>query len=118
MIHSVNSGNVNSQIMIRQSSQSKQSGLKAAGTAEKKQRTLEEEKQAIQNSLLIMKTTSSDSAGSEESIELLEKKLEEIQNEIKSGNNVLEGVLSEKESSLQPEGVRIRNNFDIYVKGK
>ena len=42
------------------------------------------EKQSIQNSLLLMKGTSGDAGSSEENIELLEKKLEEITKELEN----------------------------------
>lgn len=42
------------------------------------------EKQSIQNALLLMKGTSGDSGASEEQIELLEKKLEEITGELRA----------------------------------
>lgn len=68
-------------------------------TAEKRQKSLEAQKQSIQNSLLLMKGTSGDAATSEESIELLEKKLEEITKEIQSGRqDTVEEMLTEKDT--------------------
>lgn len=75
-------------------------------TAEKQQKTLEAEKQSIQNALLLMKGTSGDSGASEEQIELLEKKLEEITGELRAskredGTAVEQAQLSDAAKTLQ-----------------
>ena len=103
MVKNVKPGYVNPLEMIKKGGQTNRLGLGGMKTAEKKRKSLETEKQSLQNSLLLMKTTSGDSVGSEESIELLERKLEEIENRIKTG---------EKETSKVPA-----NNFDVYCKG-
>lgn len=103
MMNVLGTGHFNPQAALGRGSQMNPVNTGAAEESEKKQRTLEEEKKAIQNSLLLMKTTSGDSVGSEESIEFLERKLEEIENRIKTG---------EKETSKVPA-----NNFDVYCKG-
>ena len=100
MMNVLGTGHFNPQAALGRGSQMNPGNTGEAEESEKKQRTLEEEKKAIQNSLLLMKTTSGDSVGSEESIEFLERKLEEIENRIKTG---------EKETSKVPA-----NNFDVY----
>lgn len=105
-----------------QAAASRSSQMNPANTpadSEKKQRTLEEEKKAVQNSLLLMKTTSGDSVGSEESIELLEKKLEELESQIKAGEKKAAEIPDEAgESGAESSGIRIKNNFDVYCKGE
>ena len=65
-----------------------------------------EEKQSIQNALLLMKGTSGDSGASEEQIELLEKKLEEITGQLRvskreDGTAVEQAQLSDAAKTLQ-----------------
>lgn len=105
-----------------QAAASRSSQMNPANTpadSEKRQRTLEEEKKAVQNSLLLMKTTSGDSVGSEESIELLEKKLEELESRIKAGEKKAAEIPDKAgESGAESGGIRIKNNFDVYCKGE
>ncbi len=118
MINTVRNACADAQAMMQQDSRMNPVGTKTAMEDEKKQRTLEEEKKSVQNSLLLMKSTSGDSVGSEESIRLLEKKLEEIQSQIKAGENE-QAVSAEEGLAVQEnKGVMIRNNFDVYVKGE
>lgn len=71
---------------------------------EKKQKELEAKKQSIQNSLLLMKGTSGNGEASEENIELLEKKLEDITNEIRANTQKnVEAVMTDKEDKGRQE---------------
>lgn len=85
MVNNVKPGYVNPLTMIRndKSKQAKFLHSENFQTAEKKQKSLEAEKQSIQNSLLLMKGTSGDAGSSKETMERLEKKLEEITKEIR-----------------------------------
>lgn len=117
MIHAVKSGYVNPQDRMRQSYQMKAVNVKTSEEDEKKQRMLKEEKKSVQNSLLLMKTTSGDSAEPKESIERLEKKLEEIENQIKAGEKEAADILTKDESIAQEsKETLIKNNFDVYCR--
>ncbi len=119
MVNNVKAGYVNPLTMMKNGKigQTKSIHLGVFKTAEKKQKFLEAEKQSLQNSLLLMKGTSGDAGGSEENMELLEKKLEEITNEIKTSRqeatekSVMNGRLIEE---TRPSV--ISHNFDRYEK--
>ncbi|MCI8292990.1 MAG: hypothetical protein HFH53_05585 [Hespellia sp.] len=83
MVNPVRPGYVNPLTTMENHKQTTIFHMKTATTTEKRQKTLEAKKQSLQNSLLLMKGTSGDAGASEESIALLEKKLEEITKEIK-----------------------------------
>lgn len=75
MMNGIRTEYVNPQTMMRQNSRINSVNAGGKEETEKKQRALEGERKSVQNSLLLMKTTSGDSVGSQESIELLEKSL-------------------------------------------
>lgn len=79
MVNNVKPDYVNPLTMIRndKSKQAKFLHSENFQTAEKKQKSLEAEKQSIQNSLLLMKGTSGDAGSSKETMERLEKKPED-----------------------------------------
>lgn len=121
---------VNTQAMLHRNSQRNPAGVNPANAdpinadpaeeKEKQQRMLKEEKQSIQNSLLLMKTTSGDSVGSEESIELLEKKLEEIESRIRAEEKAAAEVPA-KDGNLKnyaQENAGMRRQFDVYCRGE
>lgn len=85
MVNNVRPGYVNPLTMMKSGKDRPITSLCSNGIqkAEKRQRDLEAEKQSIQNSLLLMKGTSQNAGNSEETIKLLEKKLEEITKEMK-----------------------------------
>ena len=88
-------------------------------TAEKKRKSLETEKQSLQNSLLLMKGTSGDAGASEESIEVLEKKLEEITKELQSGRRVMaEEWMTNDTQTEEGEMSALRCNFDRFMKSE
>ena len=88
-------------------------------TAKKRKRSLEAEKQSIQNSLLLMKGTSGDAGNSEENIELLEKKLEEITKEIEANRQeTVETVTAKEERVEESGGLITHNHFDTYEKSE
>lgn len=88
-------------------------------TAKKRKRSLEAEKQSIQNSLLLMKGTSGDAGNSEENIELLEKKLEEITKEIEANRQETVETLTAKGERVEESGGLItHNHFDTYEKSE
>ena len=95
MVNSVRPNYVKPLKMMKSGTQAGRLNPGAKRTQEKQQKTLETEKQSVQNALLLMKGTSGASGASEENIELLEKKLEELTNEIrtserKSGTAMME----------------------------
>lgn len=99
MVNNVKPGYVNPLTMMKNVRHGNHLNAGGMKTAEKRQKSLEAQKQSIQNSLLLMKGTSGDAATSEESIELLEKKLEEITKEIQSGRqDTVEEMLTEKDT--------------------
>lgn len=117
MVNNVKPGYVNPLTMMKsgKNRQAKSFYPTGAQTAEKRKKSLEAEKQAIQNSLLLMKGTSGDAGSSEENIELLEKKLEEITKEIKTDRQETEKTVTAKEEGAKESGrFIVRNNFDIY----
>lgn len=115
MMNGIRMEYANTQAMMRQKNQMNAVGTAGVEESEKKQRKLEEERKSIQNSLLLMKTTSGDSVGSEESIKILERKLEEIDSRIKAGEKETPEVLAEEKKTTQEDGrFRIKNNFDVY----
>lgn len=86
-------------------------------TAKKRKRSLEAEKQSIQNSLLLMKGTSGDAGNSEENIELLEKKLEEITKEIGANRQETVETVTAKGEQVEEGGRSVMySNFDMYEK--
>lgn len=119
MMNVLRSEYVNPQAAMHQNSQMNPADVNTAEGNEKKQRTLEEERKSIQNSLLLLKTTSGDSVASEESIELLEKKLEELESRIKTGEKEMAEIPAEDgKTSRENHGFMIRNNFDVYCRGE
>lgn len=85
-------------------------------TAKKRKRSLEAEKQSIQNSLLLMKA-SGDAGNSEENIELLEKKLEEITKEIEANRQETVETVTAKGEQVEEGGRSVMySNFDMYEK--
>lgn len=119
MMNVLRSEYVNPQAAMHQNSQMNPADVNTAEGNEKKQRTLEEERKSIQNSLLLLRTTSGDSVASEESIELLEKKLEELESRIKTGGKEMAEIPAEgRKTSRENHGFMIRNNFDVYCRGE
>ncbi len=84
MVNSIRPNYVNPLKMMKSAGQAERLNPGMQKTPEKQQKTLETKKQSIQNALLLMKGTSGDSGASEEHVEMLEKKLEEITNEIRT----------------------------------
>ena len=119
MVNQVRPGYVNPLAMMKSSRQATDLKAGARKDEEKKQKALEAEKQLIQNSLLLMKGTSGNGETSKENIELLEKKLEEITNELKANKNESAKLVGaderQAEESDRPKVVR---NFDLYEKEK
>ena len=106
MVNNVRPNYVNPLKMMKNDRVSDRLNPAAKKTAEKQQKTLETEKQSIQNALLLMKGTSGNSGASEEQIELLEKKLEEITGQIRvskreDGTAVEQAQLSDAAKTLQ-----------------
>ena len=121
MINNVKPGYVNPLTMLGNSKnkQAKPLYLEGIETAEKRKRSLEAEKQSIQNSLLLMKGTSGDAGSSEENIELLEKKLEEITKELEANRQeTLETVTTKGERVEEGGGLLMHNHFDTYEKSE
>ncbi len=115
MMNGIRTEYANTQAMMRQNNQMNPADAGRTDETEKKRRELKEERKSIQNSLLLMKTTSGDSVGSEESIKILERKLEEIESRIKAEEKENPEVLAEGEKITQENGgFRIKNNFDVY----
>lgn len=110
MVNHVKQNYVNPLTMMKSSKQEKHFHLGKMNTDEKRQKALEAKKQSIQNSLLLLKGGSGNGEASEESIELLEKKLEEVTNEIMTNRQVSsEGMEEKEELIMQPD-------FDRYTK--
>lgn len=84
MVNSIRPNYVNPLKMMKSTGQAERLNPGMQKTPEKQQKALETKKQSIQNALLLMKGTSGDSGASEEHVEMLEKKLEEITNEIRT----------------------------------
>lgn len=119
MMNGIRTEYVNPKALMRQNSQMNSVNGDRTEENEKKQRELEEERKSIQNSLLLIKTTSGDSVGSKESIELLERKLEEIESWIKAGEKERSEIPAEGSRAVQEnQEFMIRNNFDVYCKGE
>ena len=119
MMNVLGTGHFNPQAALSRGSQMNPVNTGAAEESEKKQRTLEEEKKAIQNSLLLMKGTSGDAGASEESIEVLEKKLEEITKELQSGRRVMaEEWMTNDTQTEEGEMSALRCNFDRFMKSE
>lgn len=118
MINNVKPGYVNPLTMVGSSKnkQAKPLYLEGIETAEKRKRSLEAEKQSIQNSLLLMKGTSGDAGSSEENIELLEKKLEEITKEIQTNRQGTVETVTANEEQTEESGRFIMHRFDAYEK--
>lgn len=117
MMNGIRTEYVNPQTMKRQNSRINSVNADGKEETEKKQRALEEERKSVQNSLLLMKTTSGDSVGSQESIELLEKKLEEIESRIRAGEKEKAETLPEEGTTVQGDkGFTQGNRFDVYLK--
>ena len=111
MVNNVKPGYVNPLTMMgsNKNGQTKPLYLEGIQTAEKRKKSLEAKKQSIQNSLLLMKGTSSAAGSSEENIEVLEKKLEEITKEIKTNRQETVEIATAKEELKH-------NKFDTYEK--
>lgn len=119
MINNVKPGYVNPLTMVGSSKnkQAKPLYLEGIETAEKRKRSLETEKQSIQNSLLLMKGTSGDAGSSEENIELLEKKLEEITKELETNRQETVETVTAKGEQVEEGGRPVMcSNFDMYEK--
>ena len=84
MVNSIRPNYVNPLKMMKSTGQVERLNPGMQKTPEKQRKTLETKKQSIQNALLLMKGTSGDSGASEEHVEMLVKKLEEITNEIRT----------------------------------
>ena len=64
-----------------------------------------------------MKGTSGDAGNSEENIEVLEKKLEEITKEIKTNRQETVEIMTAKEEQMEESGRPVMcSNFDMYEK--
>lgn len=114
MVNNVKAGYVNPLTMMKDHRQSKQFNPRTMETGEKKQKALEAEKQSIQNSLLMIKSSGNEEA-SEENIELLEKKLEDITNEIRTNmQKIPEVVIDREEQTEEDSSLIMHNNFDRY----
>lgn len=121
MINNVKPGYVNPLTMVgsNKNKQAKPLYLEGIETAEKRKRSLEAEKQSIQNSLLLMKGTSGDAGSSEENIELLEKKLEAVTKELEANQQkTLETVTTKGERVEESGGLLMHNHFDTYEKSE
>ncbi len=115
MVNNVKPGYVNPLTMMKNGRNGIHLNAGGMKTAEKQQKSLEAEKQSIQNSLLLMKGASGDAATSEESIELLEKRLEEITKELQTGRQeTAKEMLTEKEQADGREPSALRRNFDLF----
>ena len=115
MINNVKPGYVNPLTMVGsgKNKQTKPIYLEGIETAEKRKKSLEAEKQSIQNSLLLMKGTSGDAGSSEENIELLEKKLEAVTKELEANQQkTLETVTTKGERVEESGGLLMHNHFD------
>lgn len=106
MVGNVRPNYVNPLKMMKNGRMSDRLNPAAKKTPEKQQKTLETEKQSIQNALLLMKGTSGGSGASEEQIELLEKKLEEITSEIRTSKREDETVIERAQFSNAAEALQ------------
>ena len=119
MVNNVKTGYVNPLTMMKNSRQAKQLNLGMMKAEEKKQKALESKKQSIQNSLLLIKGTSGNGEVSEENIELLEKKLEDITNEIRINTQKAAEAVPDKEKQTEENANSIiHNKFDLYEKAE
>lgn len=119
MVRNVKPGYVNPLEMMKKDGQTNRLGLGGMKTAEKKRKSLETEKQSLQNSLLLMKGTSGDAGASEESIEVLEKKLEEIAKELQSGRKVTAEEWMANDTQMEEgETSALRGNLDRFMKSE
>ena len=119
MVRNVKPGYVNPLEMMKKDGQTNRLGLGGMKTAEKKRKSLETEKQSLQNSLLLMKGTSGDAGASEESIEVLEKKLEEMTKELQSGRKVTAEEWMANDTQMEEgETSALRGNFDRFMKSE
>ena len=119
MVNNVKPGYGNPLTMMRSNKNGQTKPLYSEGiqTAEKRKKSLEAKKQSIQNSLLLMKGTSGDAGNSEENIEVLEKKLEEITKEIKTNRQETVEIVTAKEEQVEESRRLIKHNkFDTYEK--
>ncbi len=85
MVNSIRPNYVNPLKMMKSTGQVERLNPGMQKTPEKQRKTLETKKQSIQNALLLMKGTSGDSGASEEHVEMLVKKLEEMTNKRETG---------------------------------
>ena len=86
MVNHVKPGYVNPLTITKSSKNGQTNSLlpRVSKKVEKRQSSLEAQKQSIQNSLLLMKGTSGDTKEKEKTIEFLEQKLKEITLELKT----------------------------------
>ena len=78
--------------------------------------TLQTKQQALQNQIILLKTTASDAGGNPESQQVLEKQLEEITTELKTAKSQL-GSLTENTDSKIENTSPAKRTQDIYEKG-
>lgn len=118
MVNNVKPGYVNPLTMMGSNKNGQTKPLYSEGiqTPEKRKKFLEAKKQSIQNSLLLMKGTSGDAGGSEENIEVLEKKLEEITKEIQTNRQGTVETVTANEEQTEESGRFIMHRFDAYEK--
>lgn len=118
MVNNVKPGYVNPLTMMGSNKNGQTKPLYSEGiqTPEKRKKFLEAKKQSIQNSLLLMKGTSGDAGGSEENIEVLEKKLEEITKEIQTNRQETVETVTANEEQTEESGRFIMHRFDAYEK--
>ncbi len=118
MVNNVKPGYVNPLTMMGSNKNGQTKPLYSEGiqTAEKRKKSLEAKKQSIQNSLLLMKGTSGDAGSSEENIEVLEKKLEEITKEIQTNRQETVETVTANEEQTEESGRFIMHRFDAYEK--
>ncbi len=115
MVNRVRPGYVNPLTMMKNNKQTKHMNLGIMKTEEKKQKELESKKQSMQNSLLLMKGASGNGETSEESIRILEKKLEEITNEIKTGvPERVEGAPDEEKQAVSYQKAEREEEAGLY----
>ena len=111
MVNSIRPNYVNPLKMMKSTGRAERLNPGMQKTPEKQQKALETKKQSIQNALLLMKGTSGDSGASEEHVEMLEKKLEEITNEIRTSKRetgaAADPIRSSKAEELLEERKRL-----------
>lgn len=114
MTNHIKPGYINPLTMMKDNRKASHSSPDMLGKGEKKQKELEAEKQSIQNSLLLMKGTSGNGETSEENIKLLEKKLDEISNEIKTNRQEIAKNIPVYEKQAEEKFV-MNSSFDTFI---